>query len=104
MNYELAKKLKVAGFPQRSEKSWIFSKRGLSIKDTPSKKQKRQMDLVGVDVVSAPSLSELIYRCGDKFWSLIIGWTAQDISATHFGDGLTPEEAVASLWLELNKK
>ncbi len=58
--------------------------------------------------VYKPTLSELIEACGDRFNCLerMIGcWIAiYDGDAAYFiGEGITPEEAVAHLWLELNK-
>jgi hypothetical protein len=54
-----------------------------------------------------PTLSELIGACGGRFSALMVGpgltlWSAR-------GNGIevrggNPEEAVANLWLELNKK
>lgn len=91
MNYELAKQLKDAGFPFDPE--------------------------LGHAVIS-PSLSELIEACGDdiclsnvdgyvqgklskKTWIAIKSYgirKPEDIE-----DGYTAEEAVAKLWLALNK-
>lgn len=97
ITYELAKKLKDAGFPkdytewndhdeELLEKTWYMYGKGYS-----------------------PTLSELIEVCGgtsvfrltrDTEWEAcvdpITGWVS--------GNGSTPEEAVANLWLELNKK
>ena len=98
MNYKLAKELKDAGFPVE----WfIFSWR-------------------------YPTLSELIEACGDEFLELLkgyrtakdypfVGWKAWSTSEAAkkrdndddgyiAGRGKTPEEAVARLWLALNKK
>jgi len=87
MNYELAKQLKDAGFPK--------------------------LDLVFVKDLKhfIPSLSELIDACGDKFhWLNKMKsqydedvWNAMALSK-EFGRGKTPEEAVAKLWIKLNKK
>lgn len=60
-----------------------------------------------------PSLSELIEACGDNFVSLVnnklSGLTTEDgyrAFGTGFksADGDIPEDAVANLWLKLNKK
>lgn len=64
-----------------------------------------------------PTLSELIDACGPDFVALVRWevnlWTAsnceRDTPMVHRGmeiktEGSTPEEAVANLWLELNKK
>lgn len=107
MNYELAKQLKDAGFPMKlalpnSEFIWGGT------------------DTNGT-VYQYPTLSELVEACGDDFMG--IGRTyntekSKDNSweATQktwccdehgenrkYGYGSTPEEAVAKLWLELNK-
>lgn len=81
MNYELAKKLKDAGFPQDGIGQFIDVK------------------------LASPTLSELIEACGDKFRGLSkrANWRAQDVMGIEeFGD--TPEEAVANLYLALNNK
>lgn len=99
MNYELAKKLKDAGFPQLTkEKSPI----------NHMECYERGQDGV---IVFTPDLSELIEACGNRFDSLekdrsewIASWEDnQDFSTTHTGIGTSPEIAVANLWLELNK-
>ncbi len=100
MNYELAKKLRDKGFPYK--KSLFGGFNGDSyITDKPS-------------VINVPTLSELIEACGETFSSLTRSprntWyvayvekgglveLARDIEES------TPEEAVAALYLELNKK
>ncbi len=110
MNYELAKKLKDAGFPQTEEK--YCKCRFLTMEEK---------DVVPVvydcktERVSNPSLSELIEACGDRFLSVmhVVGaddhqnyWIATDREniGSHKHEGSSPEEAVANLWLELNKK
>lgn len=66
----------------------------------------------GEDTVYAPTLSELIEACGDNFWALYKArfaeytWQAHSSSDqwdTEISHGTTPEEAVAKLWLTLNK-
>lgn len=102
MNYELAKKLKDAGFPQKSRIGSILTKN-----DAPPQTED--------DYAYPPTLSELIEACGDDFGFLqaanvpnihkriIGGWAAgaygtdEPISVYE-----TPEEAVANLWLALN--
>ena len=98
MNYELAKELKDAGFRQKDEN--CYNNR-LS------------------NPVYAPTLSELIEACGEKIAVFQDGtmWTAGKINTITtnglmFFDAIfsctvlasTPEEAVARLWLALNKK
>lgn len=88
MNYELALELKRAGFPQHranyvDEHGWAHYK---------------------------PSLSELVEACGDKFLNLSIDlgrngqWMAFATDRVCEGRGQTPEEAIAYLWLMINKK
>lgn len=111
MNYELAKRLKDAGFPQNpndhneSPNSW-FDKDG-DLLDFVS-------DLEA-DVYN-PTLSELITACGRCFGGLQ-PWDALNypfkkwrVDRRESGIGIflfygsTPEETVANLWLALNKK
>lgn len=97
MNYELAKQLKDAGFPQKTK----CSECGMDWYDTK------------------PTLSELIEACGvgNKYqFRLLAYWSENDTvwqadlkpfnngEKDEYGLGSTPEEAVAKLWLELNKK
>lgn len=105
MNYELAKKLKDAGFPQQGngEFQWYID-------------NKRVRDDVGMQATSFyfPTLSELIAACGDKFESLNNynsermtttqeeKWKAVGSREEYYG--LTPEIAVSNLWLAINKK
>lgn len=90
MNYELAKKLKDAGFPY----DWC-------IDGSPC--------LTGIEdsVNCLPDLSELIEACGENLLTLQgckeLGWDAIYGLPPRTGQGKTPEEAVANLWLELNK-
>ena len=101
MNYELALELKNAGFDQEL----------LGRYDATTFK----------DGTLVPTLSELIEACGDEFGYLkrtyfgadekkIVLWTAESVSFRGF-DTLksyyncsTPEEAVARLYISLNKK
>jgi len=83
MNYELAKKLKDAGFPV--------------------KKFGYAPDILEGDFVS-PTLSELIEACGRKLTITDTGpnWRAwSHLDPESDCDGKTPEEAVANLWLKL---
>lgn len=82
MNYELAKKLKDAGFPQK----YITS---LDVREA--------MDYEENDVVTYPTLSELIKECGSRFTHLKMHmsfkWQAYfDNKHEYFlGNGSTPE-------------
>ncbi len=86
MDYELAKKLKEAGFPQKKQD--IETEEGTYI---------------GVYV---PNLSELIEVCGNDFVRLVgildLEWDAVDTLDKYY-HGSTPEQAVANLWLALKK-
>ena len=111
MNYELAKKLKDGGFPQENVFGTFFydEKGNIRLGD-------EDWDLH----LRAPSLSELIEECGDRFDTLTQGYydeiSGELMSGWHAGArievddkyintyGKTPEESVARLWLKLNKK
>lgn len=91
MNYELARKLRDAGWDK------IHIQYGQRM----------------INVVNAPTLSELIEACGDGLQSLIRnmigGWIAFTNAKDESGErmsikGSTPEEAVANLWLALQDK
>ena len=95
MDYELAKKLQDAGFPQAGKGSWIGPSSNLIWRSS--------------DRVYNPILSELIEACRDEFDNLNRLRTTgtlrfQAAGAGKIGDGSTPEEAVARLWLALNEK
>lgn len=96
MNYELALKLKNAGFPQKGEYK-LFPNDGIH------------------EEVVMPSLSELIEACEKSKPNMDFAlfhwgnWVCGD-RAEYEGDwitraeGETPEIAVANLWLKLNNK
>lgn len=97
MNYELAKQLKDAGFPQKHEPFCV--------------KIPMELDTLGNQIrYFMPSLSELIEACGDRLQALErtgLGWRAlvSPIRESAMGiHGLTPEEAVANLWLKIHEK
>jgi hypothetical protein len=100
MKYELAKELEDTGFPQGGKGSFV----------APSDK----IVLRREDRVYRPTLSELIEACGHRFFSLE-DWRentpdkrfvarADSRQSTLTFYALTPEEAVARLWLVLNRK
>lgn len=111
MNYELAKKLKDAGFPLNVKRKLLTQANYLGgyekvYAPTDGKMLSSEYELI-------PTLSELIEACGPFFNQLInIGsefgfhWGATYRSAIREvkSEGSTPEKAVAMLWLELNKK
>lgn len=91
MNYELAKQLKDAGYPQPS----LYG-----------------VPVILEDGVYYPTLEEMIEACEDKdsygfilkkhpdYWSAIIYRNGMQDGSV----GKTPTEAVASLWVALNEK
>lgn len=92
MNYNLAKKLKDAGFPQNSH--YYVKEDGI------------------VSDVCIPTLSELIEECRKELDEIVIYITdnlveVKGVNPTYGLDlsvtGSTIIEAVANLWLELNK-
>lgn len=93
MTYELAKKLKEAGWPQ--DKKYFST-------------QHQGWD----GTTSCPTLSELIEACGERFYKLVYrkdAWVAYSYSETGNPEdkdlfGKTPEEAVANLWIKLHEK
>ena len=109
MNYELAKELKDAGFPQQ-DYSWICQHgNGVHFLGTPH-----------CEKCFVPSLSELIEVCGDRFgglehWAECVNsnerwesytpliFTGSEPEHEIVVYAPTPDEAVAKLWLALNK-
>ena len=102
MNYELAKQLKHAGFPQEGDnRDEVGCYRGRHGEH---------------GFLYYPTLEELIEACGEDFWSLtyLMGspatWKATADRSTlrqsepeTYTTGTTPTEAVARLWVALNK-
>ncbi len=127
MKYELAKKLKDAGYPQRDwkeEDGYFLARENGDSKEGEydclndrtmllkyfSDEYLKDMHDRGL-IVYIPTLSELIEACGKVFWHLTCSvgynqWHAEssDNGTEKSGYGLTPEEAVALLWLELQKQ
>lgn len=122
LSYELCKKLKEAGFPfQKVEDCKPTNGERIIIKHPC-------IAFEDGEFYWQPTLSELIEACGEHIvlhgpgtvevseWYFVpseINWTAfkqyfrkTDNVSIHQIDakGLTPEEALANLWLELNKK
>jgi len=90
MNYKLAKQLKEAGFGNFAD-NVIDGKTGRKFTD-----------------IWMPTLSKLIEACGDEFTSLGRGYIRNNpyFEAESYdlsGKGKTPEEAVAKLYIKLNK-
>lgn len=100
IDHEFAKELKRAGFKQPIGSMYALEgdiQSGFEIID---------------ETAYVPTLSELIEACVDvRFWlrndTLTEAWTAygdpvEDLAPGYVGNGSTPEEAVARLWLALN--
>lgn len=90
VTYELAKQLKIAGWPQ----------------DKHLMADLRMMEDGEKDTVTLPTLSELIEACGSVVLSVgKDGFTnVMKFNPIVDAQGEAPEEAVAKLWLELNRK
>lgn len=116
MNYELAKELKEAGFPQKKlEISGVYAgicKHGLY----GYSKGRESCDCGEEETVHTPSLEELTESCKSNggYFSFEITWiranTPRQWKAKMFSHADNPEangttqlEAVARLWLALNK-
>ena len=133
MKYELALKLKNAGFPQVFEPPFNFfypdkedngginhcsgqevdgGCYGLGISRGKIRDWSFENKYNGEDVtvlIKVPTLEELIEACGEDFKNLYVfkeTWYAcwSNITTTRAGSGETPTEAVAMLWLSLNQK
>ncbi len=107
MDYELCKKLKDARFPNSEDwkKGRLFGIGVCMVRD------------LGEDLILVPTLSELIEACEWHFhslhqaeglygtvWIATVAWDSRKmLTGDHFREGKTPEEAVARLWLALNK-
>lgn len=104
MQYELAKKLKDAGFPHK-----CTDEAPHSCCDHCHYAHEGCNDLTGY--LCDPPLEELIEMCSNDFFSIQkdsgvkegIGWTACNSRFNEYY-GFTPSEAVANLWLAINKK
>ena len=116
MNYELAKKLKDAGFPQKGEFSF-----GKNVDEEWESRHEDHWDEFSFpgfeEGPRCPTLSELIEAVGFCFATLqqehknrtpegylkFSGWKALavDCATSWVGKGLTPEIAVAELWLNI---
>jgi hypothetical protein len=116
INYELALELKKAGFPQPDRYGNLLENCTCGSVEYlgGNKVHPPNSDCL----VMEPNLSELIDACGEKFGKLISPtyrqrydgvrdyWVAMSDDDRHDGydmEGTTPEEAVARLWLALNK-
>ncbi len=105
MNYSLAKELKDAGFSQEGDGKVL----GRSFDDLADYRGEDEIYTISEEVTCyVPTLSELIEACGDDFGQLtrvLSGeWDANNSIHDIRTNDSTPEEAVARLWLALNKK
>ena len=105
MNYELCKKLKDAGFPQTWPKPDFLEIHDAVEISKIYEKYPNEFNPY------RPTLSELIEACGDEFPVLTKEkkeWLCMDVYCGNLVDvlsrGLTPQEAVANLWLVLKVK
>jgi hypothetical protein len=107
LNYELAFQLRQAGYPQSVQYGDAYRLPG--IEELLSK----SADEVSSTAVRIPTLEELIEACGVHFVHIspfvtagkITGWDAAGGNGVFVHcEGNTPSEAVARLWLALNKK
>lgn len=108
MNYSLAKELKDAGFEQHLDQyddcnNWCVHTNTFALR--PEIRES----------ACAPTLSELIEACGKELKNLhhyngsyentwVCNFTTDGKTMEWHGEGHTPEEAVARLWLALNTK
>lgn len=105
MNYDLAKELKNAGFPYKEGDGYILVN-GRRVGDMWQGEGQES-------ACKVPTLAELIEACKDEYDSYSSfalecnGGTNWSASVGHMDritrKGSTPEEAVARLWLALNK-
>ena len=117
MNYKLAKQLKDAGFPQNT--IWVWTKDG-SMNVEPKRycmnieeEREEVFNLQNSFIVADPTLSELIDACENELYfrldSYMDEWRARISGNKNEKDihieclGKTTKEAVAKLWLRLNK-
>lgn len=119
ISYELAKKLEDVGFPEKEVVigDWYWEGPNGYGGGEALYQLTDEIDQLGMStgvIIRIPTLSELIEACGEEFTQLI------RFNSTHFQVkpslgrmlnypdeifiGQSPEEAVATLWLELNKK
>jgi len=100
LSYEICKELKEAGYPQKRESCIGYAKEDGAMWMAQHRN----------DVLYLPTLSELISECGDEIISLHFkssgrSWVEYFGATTVLKTKLysTPEEAVARLYLALNR-
>jgi len=117
MNRELAKELKVAGFPAKAYQlrhkfypnenatRWADATRIRGVTITAYELENHMQDIE--DGYYCPTLSDLIGACRGRFSRLFVMkaiWFAESDQPELVAMGETPEEAVARLWLALNSR
>lgn len=111
IDYKLAKELREAGFPQGWREGMSYYDRNCVYVASGCSEYNHDLD-VGWKI---PTLEELIKACGERFYNLIQSddvWIAASVEEEEKDKwifsgsetGKTPIEAVARLWLALNKK
>ena len=114
INYELCKELKEVGFPQDKTEWILYTIETMSAtvnsKDYYALRGTNLGELPVSEVLAAPTLSELIKACGEvQLFVAINGYSVATKSNTdstienYQGEGKTPEEAVAKLYIVLKK-
>ena len=116
MTYELCKELKDAGFPQGNNIAWgkyyITSTAIGTLEEIARLRTKNSSLIPSNEFIYIPTLSELIEACGKGFLDLCRATdvnTGKTVWIVHSnmiekGQGsTTPENAVAYLWLQLNR-
>lgn len=101
MNYELAKELKDAGFPQSEGRPLILP--GNVLLSVVGDEHNNIESVTHEDGAYLPTLSELIESCGDVVLYANVNIPTLAYCDEKVGEGSTPEEAVARLWLSLKK-
>lgn len=115
MEYQLAKQLKNAGFLQKGLTWFRYNYPDIELCNCDISQFEGQSPNEKEDIY-IPTLEELVESCGDGFDSIYRdsdgNWEVeqplvQDYSGQipykHKGEGKTPTEAVANLWLKLNE-
>lgn len=109
MDYKLFKMMKDKGFPQKGNGKFIAHAIEMNPSEIPldttklSSSSNTKID----DLVYCPTLEELIEACEDRFDCLIRKydsmWICYEMGKQKWsGEGSTPREAVANLYLSLN--
>ena len=96
MNYELAKELKAAGFPQQNPEYGQFDRYETRNGEEVFKPTLEEL-IAAVFALVPDKFLDLSSRSDrDQLWSATSTWC--------IGSGSTPEEAVARLWLALQNR